>query len=65
VQEAVETGATIVDALYRATVEGTEEAVTNALFTADTVVGRGGHTAPGFLVIWVLPLLTGDARADA
>ena len=33
--------------LFAATVDATEEAVTNALFVADTVVGRDGNTAPG------------------
>ena len=32
--------------LFTATVDATEEAVTNALFVADTVVGRDGNTAP-------------------
>ena len=41
-------------------VDATEEAVTNALFVADTVTGVDGHTAPGLPVDRVLALL--DAR---
>ena len=33
--------------LFRAAVEGTEEAVLNALFAADTMVGRDGNTRLG------------------
>jgi D-aminopeptidase len=32
-----------IDVLYQAVVEATEEAVVNALFTADTTVGRDGN----------------------
>lgn len=34
----------LLSALFQATVEATEEAVADALFTATTVVGRGGNT---------------------
>ncbi|MET0577892.1 MAG: P1 family peptidase [Ilumatobacteraceae bacterium] len=43
--------------LFAATIDATEEAVTNALFVADTVVGRDGNTAPGLPVGRVLELL--------
>ncbi len=43
--------------LFTATVDATEEAVTNALFVADTVVGRNGNTAPGLPVDRILELL--------
>ena len=33
--------------VFQATVDATEEAVSNALFVADTVVGRDGNVAPG------------------
>ena len=33
--------------VFQATVDATEEAVCNALFVADTVVGRDGNIAPG------------------
>lgn len=46
-----------IDAVFGATVDATEEAVANALFVADTVVGRDGHTAPGLPVTRVLELL--------
>jgi D-aminopeptidase len=38
------------DALFDAAVDATEEAVLDALFTADTVVGRAGNTAPALPV---------------
>lgn len=38
------------DDLFRAAVEAVEEAVLNALFTAQTVVGRDGHVAPALPV---------------
>lgn len=43
--------------VFAATVDATEEAVTNALFVADTVIGCAGHTAPGLPVERVLGLL--------
>ena len=43
--------------LFTATVDATEEAVTNALFVADTVVGRDGNTAPGLPVDRILDSL--------
>ena len=43
--------------LFTATVDATEEAVTNALFVADTVVGRDGNTAPGLPVDRILEVL--------
>jgi D-aminopeptidase len=46
-----------IGAVFAATVDATEEAVTNALFVADTVSGRDGHVAPGLPVERVLALL--------
>jgi D-aminopeptidase len=43
--------------LFTATVDATEEAVTNALFVADTVVGRNGNTAMALPVERILELL--------
>jgi D-aminopeptidase len=48
--------------VFAATVEAAEEAVCNALFVADTVVGRDGHTAPGLPVERVLELLDQAGR---
>ncbi len=45
------------DAVFAATVDATEEAVINAMFVADTVVGRHAHTAPGLPVDRILELL--------
>ena len=43
--------------VFEAVVDATEEAVTNALFVADTVTGVGGHTSPGLDVDRVVELL--------
>jgi len=43
--------------LFTAVVDAAEEAVTNALFVADTVTGVHGHTVPGLPVSVVLDLL--------
>ena len=45
------------DPVFTAVVDATEEAVTNALFVADTVIGRDGHVAPGLPVDRVLELI--------
>lgn len=46
-----------IDALFTAVVDATEEAVCNALFVADTVVGVGGTVIPGLPVERVMELL--------
>ncbi|MAT04820.1 MAG: aminopeptidase [Acidimicrobiaceae bacterium] len=43
--------------VFEAVVDAAEEAVTNALFVADTVVGVDGHSAPGLDVDAVLDLI--------
>jgi D-aminopeptidase len=58
--ELVEDGPAI-DALFQATVEATEEAVIDALFTADTLDGRDGHVRHGLPVEEVLALLARSA----
>ena len=45
------------DDVFDAVAEAAEEAVLNALFVADTVTGRDGHTLHGLPVERVLPLL--------
>ena len=45
------------DAVFTAVVDASEEAVTNALFVADTVTGVDGHTVPGLPVERVLELV--------
>lgn len=45
------------DAIFTAVVDATEEAVVNALFVADTVVGVDGHVVPGLPVERVLELI--------
>jgi D-aminopeptidase len=49
---------TELDAVFNAVVDATEEAVTNALFVADTVTGVHGHVVPGLPVDRVLELIT-------
>jgi D-aminopeptidase len=48
--------------LFAATVEATEEAVVNALFAAETTVGRDGNTLFALPVDRVLPLLARAGR---
>jgi len=50
------------DPLFGAVVEATEEAAVDALFTADTVVGRAGHGVPGLPVERTLDLLRAAGR---
>lgn len=51
-----------IDAVFASVVDATEEAVCNALFVADTVIGVDGTVIPGLPVDRVLQLL---ARRDA
>jgi D-aminopeptidase len=44
--------------VFTAVVDATEEAVTNALFVADTVVGVDGHRSPGLPIEHVTSLLS-------
>ena len=50
------------DALFEAVAEATEEAALNALFQADTVVGRNGHVLHGLPIDRTLDLISGSAR---
>lgn len=47
-----------IDAVFAAVVDAAEEAVTNALFVADTVIGVDGHVVPGLPVERVLELIS-------
>lgn len=55
-------GARVIDALFEATAEATEEAILNALFRATTVVGRDGNTSPALPLDPVLDLLRQAGR---
>lgn len=46
-----------IDPVFSAVVDAAEEAVTNALFVADTVAGVAGHVVPGLPVDRVLELI--------
>jgi len=48
----------LLDELFQAVAEATEEAVVNALFTADTVTGVDGHSRHGLPVQRVIDLLS-------
>ena len=48
---------TMLDPIFGAVVDATEEAVTNALFVADTVTGVDGHVVPGLPVERVMELV--------
>jgi D-aminopeptidase len=48
---------TSLDPVFTAVVDATEEAVTNALFVADTVTGVQGHVVPGLPIERVLELM--------
>jgi len=55
-------GGKTMSALFRATVEATEEAVVNALIAAHTVTGRDGHTLHALPVDRTLELLDAAGR---
>lgn len=47
----------VINGLFRAAVEGSEEAILNALFAAETTQGRDGHVMPALPIPEVLALL--------
>ena len=51
-----------IDPLFAAVIEATEEAVIDSLFTADTVVGRDGHTLLALPIARTLDLLGAAGR---
>jgi D-aminopeptidase len=55
-------GASTLSSIFLATVEATDEAVVNALFAAETTVGRRGHTLHALPVDRTLELLDGAGR---
>ena len=50
------------DRLFEAVAEATEEAALNALFQADTVVGRNGNVLHGLPIDRALELVNGPVR---
>lgn len=48
---------TVLNALFRAAVESSEEAILNALFMAETTAGRDGHTMPALPLPEVMMIL--------
>jgi D-aminopeptidase len=61
VEIVVEDGPAI-DALFRATVEATEEAILNALFKAETMTGRDGNTREALPLDRVQEIMRGHGR---
>jgi D-aminopeptidase len=59
---AVAGGARVIDSLFEATAEATEEAILNALFRATTVVGRDGNRADALPLDRVRELLSAAGR---
>jgi D-aminopeptidase len=58
---------TVIDSLFMATIESTEEAVVNALVAAETMTGRDGHTAhalPHDLLMDAMARFARDSRAS-
>ncbi len=64
VQQVVETGA-LINALFQAVVEATEEAVISALFASETVVGRDGMIRHGLPLDLTLDLLRGAGALES
>jgi L-aminopeptidase/D-esterase-like protein len=52
----------VIDALFEATAEATEEAILNALFRATTVVGRDGNRSEALPLDQVRELLIAAGR---
>ena len=57
-------GARVIDSLFEATAEATEEAILNALFAATSVVGRDGNTSEALPLDQVRELLLDADRID-
>jgi D-aminopeptidase len=60
--DGADAGGRALSAVFRATVEATEEAVVNALFAAETVVGRDGNTLRAMPVDRALEVLERHGR---
>ena len=58
----VVTGQRVIDSLFEATAEATEEAILNALFRAETVIGRDGNTSHALPLEPVIDLLRAAGR---
>lgn len=55
----------VIDALFQATVEATEEAILNALFMAETMMGRDGHVREALPIDQVLQIMRDAGRLQA
>ncbi len=55
----------IIDTLFQAAVEATEEAILNALFRATTVIGRDHHRREALPLDRVIPILRAHGRIQA
>jgi len=61
----VASGERVIDSIFEATAEATEEAILNAIFRATTVVGRDGNTSEALPIESVRDLLQGAGRLTA
>jgi D-aminopeptidase len=61
-EQAGDASSDVIDALFAATIEATEEAILDALFRAETLVGRDGHTREALPLERVVPLLRAAGR---
>jgi D-aminopeptidase len=52
----------VLDELFRATVEATEEAILNSIFTSDTMRGRDDHVSPGIPIDETLEIMKKHGR---
>jgi D-aminopeptidase len=57
--------ARVIDALFTATIEATEEAILNALFRATTVTGRDGHRRDALPLDRIRPALAAAGRLSS
>lgn len=57
--------ADVIDALFQATVEATEEAILNAIFMAETMTGRDGHVREALPIDRVLEIMRDAGRLQA
>jgi len=61
-KEAIETNETFLNPIFRATVEVTEEAIVNALFKAETMIGRDYHVRRAIPLDQVKEIMTKYGR---
>ena len=58
-------GRVVISELFQAAAEATEEAILNALFSAETMIGRDGHVRHALPIDEVVRILHRYGRGDA